>query len=114
MREDPLVATRLIVYGTLRPGQANAHLLEGLGTWEPATLRGAIATWSGYPVFTPSPDGDVINADLLTAPDLVAHLPRLDAFEGPAYRRAVVVAQTADGPVEAQCYVAATHDATAP
>lgn len=102
---DP--ASRLVVYGTLRPGGRNHHLVADLGTWSPATLRGTLGSWSGYPTFTPGPEGSV-PANLLTAPDLSRHHARLDAFEGDAYRRELVVAQTEAGVVVAQCYVDAS------
>lgn len=102
---DP--ASRLVVYGTLRPGGPNHHLVADLGTWEPATLQGTLGSWSGYPTFQPGPAGRV-PADLLTDPQLPQHHARLDAFEGAAYRRELVVVQAETGAVVAQCYVDAS------
>jgi gamma-glutamylcyclotransferase (GGCT)/AIG2-like uncharacterized protein YtfP len=125
--DDPV--TRLVVYGTLRPGGANHHLLAGLepeasasgpsgggapqGGWQPVRLRGWMGDWHGYPIFTPAAAGSddraaFVDADLLTSAELPRHYAQLDAFEGPAYRRAVVVAETASGLVLATCYVART------
>lgn len=111
---DP--ASRLVVYGTLRPGEGNHHLVVARGVWEPATLRGVLGSWAGYPMFTSrEPDvdrgqdgDDVVPADLLTSTELPAHYARLDEFEGDAYRRDLVVVQTAAGTVVANCYVDAS------
>jgi gamma-glutamylcyclotransferase (GGCT)/AIG2-like uncharacterized protein YtfP len=125
--DDP--ATRLVVYGTLRPGGANHHLLAGLDTeasdtgasgggrqpagWQPVRLRGWMGDWHGYPIFTPAAAGSddratFVDADLLTSTLLPARYAELDAFEGPAYRRAVVVAETSSGFTLATCYLART------
>lgn len=111
-------ASRLVVYGTLRPGEGNHHLVVARGVWEPATLLGVLGSWAGYPMFTPTSsgefdvdrrnDGDEVPADLLTSTDLPAHHARLDEFEGDAYRRDLVVVQTAAGAVVAHCYVDAS------
>jgi len=102
---DP--ASRLVVYGTLRPGRSNHHLVADLGAWEPATLWGTVGSWEGYPILRPGA-GAPVPADLVTSSTLAAHLDRLDDFEGPAYRRELVVVETANGAVVAQCYVDAT------
>ena len=40
MTEPALIDTQLFVYGTLAPGHANEHQLDGLeGTWEEARVR---------------------------------------------------------------------------
>ena len=104
---DP--ASRLVVYGTLRPGRSNHHLVAHLGTWRRATVRGRLGSWEGYPILVVADgDGDDVPADLLTSPVLDAHLGALDDFEGPAYRRELVVVESDEGPVVAQCYVDAT------
>jgi len=101
---------RLAVYGTLRPGEVNEELLAGMGSWEPVRLRGRLATWHGYPIFTPAFDGDpgeAVSAQLLTSVRLPSRYDALDAFEGPAYRRAIVVVETVNGLTLANCYIAA-------
>lgn len=110
---------RLAVYGTLRPGEPNHHLLADLtGSWRPATVRGEVGAWRGYPILRPSPAGPAVPAMVLASPGLPARLDRLDEFEGPAYRRAWVVADLAPaGPepaavVVARCYVDVTWRGT--
>lgn len=83
----------LAVYGTLAPGESNHHVVADIaGTWIEVSLRGhrSTARWRdspGFPAFRPDPDGPVVPALVLVADDLSAHWARLDAFEGPGYRR---------------------------
>ncbi len=83
----------LAVYGTLAPGRSNHHVVAGIdGRWVEIALRGHrfTARWRdtpGYPGFRPDPDGPVVPALALVADDLADHWDRLDAFEGPGYRR---------------------------
>jgi gamma-glutamylcyclotransferase (GGCT)/AIG2-like uncharacterized protein YtfP len=109
-------AHRLVAYGTLRPGEPNHGLLAGLGSWQPARVRGRLGRWEGYPVLVPAPaGGPTLDVMLLTSARLPAAMPGLDRFEGPAYRRSWVVAElgppeAGGGAVVAQCYVDATAD----
>ena len=102
--------TRLITYGTLSPGRANHHELSGLrGRWRQGTVRGRLfaAGWGaalGYPGLVLDPQGPVVEVHLLESPDLPDHWPRLDAFEGPGYRRVVTRVTTADGALDAWIY----------
>jgi gamma-glutamylcyclotransferase (GGCT)/AIG2-like uncharacterized protein YtfP len=106
-------STRLASYGTLAPGRANHHQLDGLnGTWQPGTVRGHLrhTGWGaafGYPMLLLDPEGPVVEVQLFESPDLPAHWDRLDEFEGPEYRRVVTEIGTADGPRQAHIYVAA-------
>lgn len=80
---------RLAVYGTLAPGRPNAHVLAGVdGTWSRGTVAGVRHDdgWHGYPGLVLGGTTRV-PVDVLHAPGLQAHLARLDAFEGPGYRR---------------------------
>ncbi|MEM8981897.1 MAG: gamma-glutamylcyclotransferase family protein [Pseudomonadota bacterium] len=96
---------RLFVYGTLAPGQPNAHELSGIdGTWEPATLRGRLfaAGWgaaSGYPGVVVDPAATAIAGHVLTSTDLHQHWRRLDAFEGDGYQRMLAPVQLASGAI---------------
>ena len=96
---------RLATYGTLSPGESNfAQLADLKGTWSRGTVRGhrlptGTGPAAGYPVFHADPSGPEVPVHLLESPDLPAHWPRLDAFEGEGYRRGLIEVDTADGPV---------------
>lgn len=96
---------RLFVYGTLAPGEVNAHVLEPLqGDWQPATVKGSLHPegWGasyGFPAMRLNPCGEEVSGLIFTAADLHLHWPRLDEFEGPAYRRVITHATMADGSV---------------
>ena len=102
---------RLFVYGTLAPGRPNAHVLGPLeGTWHPATIRGTLYPegWGatlGYPAVVLDPMGPEVPGLIFTSPDLQTHWPRIDAFEGPGYRRTTTTARVQDGTaVEVEVY----------
>lgn len=81
---------RLAVYGTLAPGGPNHHLLAGCdGTWQAAAVPGRRGERE-YPVFSYDAQAPLVPVQLLTSGDLEQHWPRLDAFEGSAYRRILV------------------------
>ncbi len=94
---------RLFVYGTLAPGQPNAHELADLhGTWQPATVRGVLHAegWGaalGYPALEPDERAGEVQGQVFTSADLPQHWARLDAFEGSGYVRALVSAVLRDG-----------------
>lgn len=106
---------RLATYGTLMPGRENHHQLEGLvGRWRAGHVRGRLveAGWGaarGFPALVLEPDGAAVPVQVLESPELAAHWPRLDAFEGAEYERVVTVVETDDGPLEAAIYVLARH-----
>ncbi|MFM8236491.1 MAG: gamma-glutamylcyclotransferase [Actinomycetota bacterium] len=108
MPDEPPVDHRLAAYGSLRPGEQHADVLAGLdGSWEPAVLRGDLVWQDGYPVLSPRADGPRVEAAVLTSADLPAAWPRIDAFEGPAYRRVILDFERSDGTTgAASCYVA--------
>lgn len=93
----------LAVYGTLAPGESNHHVVADIdGRWVPIGLRGHrfTARWRdtpGYPGFTPDPGGPLVPALALVADELADHWDRLDAFEGPGYRRVEVDVLDPDG-----------------
>lgn len=90
---------RLAVYGTLAPGGPNARVLADIaGTWTTGTVVGTRFDdgWQGYPGVVLGGDGTV-PVHVLTAPGLAPHLARLDAFEGPGYRRVVTPVRLAGG-----------------
>lgn len=105
---------RLAVYGTLVPGGANAHVLEGVtGEWTTGTVAGTRHDdgWNGYPGLVLGGAGRAgeardVGVHVLEAPGLSDHLERLDAFEGPGYRRVVATVHLVDGrTVQAWVYV---------
>lgn len=110
---DKAAETRLAVYGTLAPGRANHHQLAGLqGQWRRGTVRGRLVDegWGaalGYPGLILDSSGPTIEVLLFESADLPDHWPRLDAFEGPGYRRPVTQVRTADREVDACIYVIA-------
>ena len=99
---------RLVAYGTLRPGESNEHVLTGArGTWSTATVAGKLGTWHGYPILRPGGAGDAIAVMVLESADLPGLWPRLDRFEGPAYRREWIVYECDGVPAVGSVYVAA-------
>jgi gamma-glutamylcyclotransferase (GGCT)/AIG2-like uncharacterized protein YtfP len=111
------VEERLAVYGTLAPGRANHHQLADLqGQWRQGSVRGrrVEAGWGaafGYPGLVLDPQGPEVEVQLFQSPDLPAHWPRLDAFEGDGYRRVATRVRTTDGELEAFVYVLASDAA---
>jgi gamma-glutamylcyclotransferase (GGCT)/AIG2-like uncharacterized protein YtfP len=112
-RGDEAAATRFATYGTLAPGRVNHHQLAGLrGHWRQGTVRGRLvdAGWGaalGYPGLVLDRHGGEIEVHLFESPDLPDHWSRLDAFEGPGYRRVVTQVRTAEG--ECAAYIYAIH-----
>ena len=84
---------RLFVYGTLQPGEPNAHLLESIGgSWTPAFIYGHFDAdgWGktgGYPAVKLDPNGAQVQGYIFISKALPYHLERLDDFEGEAYER---------------------------
>jgi gamma-glutamylcyclotransferase (GGCT)/AIG2-like uncharacterized protein YtfP len=106
---------RLAVYGTLAPGQPNHGQLAHLsGQWFSGVVRGYLHNegWGaelGFPGIVLDKDGDEVHVQILESASLETEWPRLDAFEGPGYRRVVVEAHTSTGSITAQIYVLATN-----
>ncbi|MEM7529195.1 MAG: gamma-glutamylcyclotransferase [Pseudomonadota bacterium] len=112
MRDARDPTLRLATYGTLAPGQPNHHQVEDLGgRWLMGTVRGRLGQigWGaalGYPGLTLAEDGEDVTVQLLESPLLPAHWVRLDAFEGPSYRRVSITVSTDEGPLAAFIYEA--------
>jgi gamma-glutamylcyclotransferase (GGCT)/AIG2-like uncharacterized protein YtfP len=108
-RPAPPPAPYLFVYGTLREGQPNAHLLDGLER-RAASCPGRLHDRGAYPLMTLGAGtvaGEVVALD-------PARLPALDMLEqarpfgvpGGPYRRTVLPVTLADGTtLRAQAYV---------
>lgn len=101
----------LFVYGTLAPGERNAHIMEGMvGNWRRASVRGKRfeSGWGrhkGAPGFYPNPQGEIVHGLIFSSDDLPAHWDRLDAFEGSDYDRVPIIATLETGDtIEAYIY----------
>lgn len=93
---------RLAVYGSLAPGEVNHHAIAQLpGTWQDCVVTGIRrileAGETGFPALRWRAGGPPVPARLFLSDALPAHWRRLDAFEGPAYRRILVPVHAADG-----------------
>lgn len=102
---------RLAIYGTLAPGQVNHHHVADLkGRWRAGRVYGRLLAegWGaqhGCPGVILDPAGDAVAVQVLESADLPEHWDRLDAFEGPGYRRVVVSVRLDDGEtIEASIY----------
>src|SRR3954467_11811354 len=94
---------RLVAYGTLGPGRPNHGQLSDLpGRWLAGQVRGSLveAGWGaslGYPGLGLAVGGPVIEVEVFESEALPQQWDRLDAFEGPGYRRVAVDVATAKG-----------------
>jgi gamma-glutamylcyclotransferase (GGCT)/AIG2-like uncharacterized protein YtfP len=104
---------RLATYGTLAPGRPNHGQVSDLsGRWLIGQVRGVLveAGWGatfGYPGLILDPDEPPIEVDVFESRALLHHWHRLDAFEGPGYRRVAVDVSTSEGVLPASIYVLA-------
>ncbi|MGY5956475.1 gamma-glutamylcyclotransferase family protein [Kosakonia sp. BK9b] len=91
----------LFVYGTLRPGQSNAHILESIGgEWLPGYVTGTFYErgWGAaadFPGIVLDKDGAKVPGFLFLSARLSEHWAMLDAFEE-GYDRVAVEVTTAD------------------
>lgn len=112
MSHDDDPTNRLAVYASLAPGQPNHHVLAPIrGTWTQGAVTGRVipnAAYDEYPALVHDPRGELVPVHILTSTDLPNHWERLDLFEGPAYRRAVLPVLTQGGQtLHASAYVLA-------
>lgn len=86
----------LFVYGTLRPQQPNAHVLEKIGgTWLAGYILGHLhqCGWGaelGSPGIQLSEHGERVEGFIFLSENLATHWDDLDAFEGEEYQRSPV------------------------
>lgn len=122
---EVLAPHALAAYGTLAPGRSNAHVMDGVrGTWTPGTVRGVhhasgVGAATGYPgvVLAGHAPADAVTdvpAQLLVSADLPDHWDRLDAFEGPGYRRVPAVVALQDDAVRPAFLYELVPDAVPP
>jgi gamma-glutamylcyclotransferase (GGCT)/AIG2-like uncharacterized protein YtfP len=97
---------KLVVYGTLDPGQANHGVLADVaGEWQECELRGSIGLLHGLPVLSWNPNGAEVKAQLLSSSELPRRWEGIDAFEGNAYKRRLVPLITTTGILVAYVYL---------
>ena len=102
---------RLAVYGSLAPGRPNHGQLAGIpGRWFAGIVQGHLhaAGWGsalGFPGLVLGENGEDVEVQIFESQSLRAEWPRLDAFEGPEYRRVNVDARIAEGSLPVHIYV---------
>jgi len=85
--------SKLVAYGTLRPGECNADVVERSDiTWEPCTIRGKLLERDALP-FLMYDDHSTVEAVLGFGGDGPFNWECLDHFEGQAYRRELTIAE---------------------
>ena len=94
---------RLFVYGTLAPGEVNAHVLEPLaGEWQEASVRGTLHAqgWGqtyGFPALRLETAASPVQGLIFQSSELPEYWSQLDEFEGVAYQRVLTKAMLSDG-----------------
>ena len=94
IHHDP--SKRLIVYGSLAPGEANhSHVSDISGTWWQGWVEGTLhqkgwGAGQGFPGLHWQSGAGRIPVHVLESEALQDHWERLDAFEGPGYQRIAV------------------------
>ncbi|NIF31210.1 gamma-glutamylcyclotransferase [Enterobacter sp. Cy-643] len=92
----------LFVYGTLRPGHENAHIMENIGgEWLPGYVRGTFYErgWGAaadFPGIVLDKNGPEVHGYLFLSQNLSEHWAMLDEFEA-GYDRVKVEVSTPDG-----------------
>jgi gamma-glutamylcyclotransferase (GGCT)/AIG2-like uncharacterized protein YtfP len=96
---------RLIVYGSLAPGEVNNFLLAGLeGDWEKCIIRGHMDLYRGFKVFKYDPQGEAHLVWLFSSSLLPGKFTDLDDFEGEEYQRVIIPALVGDRVILAYVY----------
>jgi gamma-glutamylcyclotransferase (GGCT)/AIG2-like uncharacterized protein YtfP len=101
---------RLAVYGSLKPGGSNEHILSELsGLWLTGDVRGELveqgwAALQGYPGIRLSEAAAAVAVEVFCSHELPGQWETLDRFEGPQYRRVVTAVTTDKGPIAAYIY----------
>jgi gamma-glutamylcyclotransferase (GGCT)/AIG2-like uncharacterized protein YtfP len=107
---EAVMIKKLFVYGTLRPGHPNEHILKNIGgSWEKASVNGFVheGNWGsalGYPAITLDKDGSQVDGFLFSSDAISEHWSYLDEFEGSAYKR-VLTAVTLQNGTLSEAYI---------
>ena len=102
---------RLVVYGTLAPGQPNHRIIEDLdGDISGCYVSGHVIETDGLPFFTWGAATGDVKAQLLRSRQLPDMWESLDRFEGGGYKRRLIPATTGSGLLVASIYVSTADD----
>ena len=106
-----LMCKALFVYGTLAPGEENAHIMDGMnGRWIPATVRAkrydtGWGAQKGHPGLKLDKNAGIVKGLVFLSEDLPQNWDRLDTFEGSDYHRVTIKATLKNGDIiDAQVY----------
>lgn len=108
--QDYSIEERLIVYGSLTPGAANAHILTPYeGVWLRGFVTGELESvgWGsaqGYPGIRLVPSATRIAVWMFCSKHLPSLRTDLDRFEGPDYRRTITEVTIGEAALRAQIY----------
>ena len=101
---------KLVAYGTLAPGEPNHRVISDLpGVWESCTLHGSVTLPDHLPVFSWNPLEPAVEARLFVSQHLSEAWPRIDQFEGAAYKRRLIPVNTSEGVTVASIYLSANQ-----
>lgn len=101
---------KLVVYGTLAPGNVNHNMLSDIqGAWEDCAVNGHVDEINGLPFFDWQPMGPSIKAQLFISAILPSNWDRLDQFEVSKYKRILIPVKKSHGICIANIYVANHH-----
>jgi gamma-glutamylcyclotransferase (GGCT)/AIG2-like uncharacterized protein YtfP len=105
-RAEDVPIQHIFVYGTLRPGDSNEHILKDIdGEWREASIRGVWHNegWGyenyGLPGMVIDENGVEIQGLIFSSGDLENHWETVDDFEGADYKRVKTRAVCANGDV---------------
>ena len=106
----------LFVYGTLKKGGKNAHLLERIGgTWRAASVKGklypqGVSGTEGYPALILDEAQKPVQGLVFSSSTFSRWWALLDAYEGEGYQRVTTKVKLKTGTsVEAFMYVPASE-----
>ena len=102
---------RLVIYGTLAPGQPNHNVIEDLrGVYGDCSVHGRIKEVDGLPYFTWAPSAAARRAVLFSSRQLPDAWVDLDLFEGDGYKRRLIPATVGDQVAVASIYLSTADD----